>query len=315
MNELTPLSPLQQTIIRAIEADPRLKSPHSIRQYRSDLLSFESWRAGRGLTKTLVEEYASHLQKQDYAPATINQHLTAIRWWASKVLDVAEDRLPDTPEARQTIKRAARVLTVENVKGQRPPRGRYLTKEEQNTLLAACTSDPSPSGVRDAAMIAVALSVGLRRDDLTTLEMSAIKNITEDSCDLVIHGKGDRVDTLYLYNGGFRRLMAWLSVRGNAPGRVFCQVRKNDKVNTRGRLSGEALRKILDSRQVGLGLPEHITWHDLRKTFICTLLDKDHDLSTVQKLARHMSPNTTANIYDIRGENVKRAAVRTIEIE
>lgn len=316
MNSITPYtpSPILEAIERAVTTDPRLKSPHSIRQYKSDLASFEAWRAGRSLTKSLVEEYASHLQKLGYSPATINQHLTAIRWWASKVLDAAEDHMPDNPATQKTVKRAARVLAVENVKGSRPPRGRYLSKEEQSALLGACTADPTPAGIRDAAMIAAALSCGLRRDDLTTLTMDNIKNVQEDSCDLVVHGKGDRVDTLYLYNGGFKRLMTWLAVRGQDPGRVFCQVRKNDKVNTEGSLSGEALRRILDLRQVGLGLPEHIAWHDFRRTFICTLLDKGHDLSTVQKLARHRSPDTTANIYDIRGEKVKRAAVQTLEI-
>lgn len=313
-DSLTISSPILAAIERAVTNDPALKSRHTIRQYRSDLFQFESWRNGRELTKSLVEAYAAHLQRAGYAPSSINQRLTAIRWWASKVLNAAEDHLPDSEATRRTIKRAARVLSVEGVKGQRPPRGRYLSNLEQEGILQACYADPSPAGTRDAAMIAVSLSVGLRRDDLTTLTMDDIKNATDESCDLVVHGKGDRVDILYLYNGGFKLLTAWLQVRGQDPGRIFCQVRKNDKINTRGHLSGEALRKILDYRQIGLGLPEHITWHDMRKTFICTLLDADQDLSTVQKLARHRSPDTTANIYDIRDEKTRRAAVQIIKI-
>jgi site-specific recombinase XerD len=313
MNSLTPLSPILATIVQAIKDDPRLKSPLTITQYRSHLVRFEEWRDGRPLSKSLVEAYAAELQRAGYKPATINQRLTVVRWWARKVIDQAEDHLEDTPQARRELKRAARVLTVGNVRGERPPRGRYLTQEEQRELLSACQSDPTPAGVRDTAMIAAALSVGLRRDDLTTLTMDAIKNMAEDGCDLVIHGKGDRVDTLYLYNGGYKALRAWLYVRGQAPGQVFTPVLKNDKVDTDGKLSGEALRLILDTRQVGLSF-EHITWHDMRKSFICGLLDKGVDLSTVQKLGRHRSPNTTANIYDIRGEKVKRAAVQTIEI-
>lgn len=309
-----PRSPILQAIDRAVYTDPRLKSQHTISQYRSALTSFEQWRNGRPMTKSLVEEYAAALQKMKYSPNTINQDLSAIRWWARKVLDVAEDQMEDTPATRKTIRQAARVLSVRDVKGIRTPRGRYLPREEQTALLNACASDPTPAGTRDAAMIAVALSVGLRRDDLTTLEIENVKNVTEESCDLVIHGKGDRVDVLYLYNGGFKRLMSWLQLRGMDPGRVFCQVRKNDKINTKGKLSGEALRLILDQRQIGLGLPEHLTWHDFRKTFICTHLDSGTDLSTTQKLARHQSPNTTANIYDIRDESVKRAAMQTIKI-
>lgn len=308
---LTLSSPLLTAIVNAIENDPRLKSRHSTRQYRSDLIQFEEWRGGRTLTKSLVEEYASALQKQEYAPATINQRLSAIRWWVRRVIDQAEEY--DDEHTARIARSASRVLSVEGVRGKRLPRGRYLSRAEQEEILNACRTDPSPAGARDAAMIAVALSVGFRRDDITTLDLDAIQNETEEGCDLIIHGKGDRVDTLFLYDGGYRLLRAWLEVRGMDPGPVFCQVRKNDKVNTTEDLSGEALRKILDERQVGLSF-EHITWHDLRKTFACTLLDAGVDLATVQKLMRHADPSTTSNIYDIRRERAQREAVRVIQI-
>ena len=302
---------VREAIDYALTHDPWLKSPRTVTQYRSHLHGFEAYRAGRTLTKSLVMDYAASLQKAGYAPRTVNQRLAAVRWWVRKLIDRADDHGELSEEDSRL---ASKVLTIRDVKGSRLPRGRYLSREEQSALLNACASDPSPAGARDSAMIAVALSVGLRRDDLTTLTLENIRNNTGESCDLVVHGKGDRVDTLYLYNGGYKRLMTWLTVRGQDSGRIFTPVLKNDKINTGGKLSGESLRKILDSRQIGLGLPEHITWHDLRKTFVCTLLDKGQDLATVQKVARHASPSTTSNIYDIRGEKVQRAAVQTLEI-
>lgn len=65
---------------RELERYPRLKSEHTIRGYRQDLLAFEKWRAGRPMIKLMVEEYASQLQAQGKSPNTINRNLAAVRW-------------------------------------------------------------------------------------------------------------------------------------------------------------------------------------------------------------------------------------------
>src|SRR5687768_7589075 len=98
----------RETIEKLLRDDPRLISKHTTRQYRSDLLKFNAWRDDRPITKTLVEEYAAHLQMQGKAPNTINQRLAAIRWYARKIADLAADYAGD----EQVIKHAARVATV-----------------------------------------------------------------------------------------------------------------------------------------------------------------------------------------------------------
>src|SRR6476646_7797825 len=92
MNTLAKLDSDPRAVITTLlENDPRLISKHTTRQYKSDLLDFDTWRAGRPITKTLVEEYAAKLQAEGKAPNTINQRLAAIRWYARKIADLAID--------------------------------------------------------------------------------------------------------------------------------------------------------------------------------------------------------------------------------
>jgi len=302
----------QETIVQLLENDPRLISKHTTRQYKSDLLHFEAWRAGRPITKTLIEEYAAMLQAEGKAPNTINQSLAAIRWYARKIADLALDYSGDPELADFYAKQAARVVTVKDVKGQRPERGRHIEQGELSALIEACTNDPSPAGIRDAAIIALAWSTGLRRDEISRIELTDLINQTDDSIDISILGKGGKARVVYVNDGAMAAILDWLELRGNDPGALFVNVNKGGRI-AGGRLSGEALRKMLDKRSQQAKLSKPITWHDFRRTFAGNLRDAKIDGVTIQKLMGHASQNQTAK-YDRRPEGVRRQAVKILHV-
>lgn len=301
---------------RQLANDPRLKSAHTRRGYLADLAAFEAWRAGRPASKLLVEQWAAELQAEGKSPTTINRKLAAVRWYARRAADLAHD-LParddtERQERRALVEHAERIASVRGVRGTRPQKGRHLTPGELGALVAICEDDPTPAGLRDAAMIALAWAAGLRRAELAGLTLADWTPTGAEEGDLSIQGKGDKARAMYVYNGAFSALAEWLTVRGDRPGPIFCVINKSGRLKTNQALSGEAMRLILEKRRSQAGA-KSMTWHDFRRTFAGNLLEAGVDLVTVQKLMGHVSSDTTAG-YDRRTEETRRKAIKTLHV-
>jgi integrase len=157
-----------------------------------------------------------------------------------------------------------------------------------------------------------------------------------------VRGKGKKERMVYVEaTGAYEALHAWLEVRGNEPGPLFSRIRRGGHLvqpasyaplvsgeqehnlaaapqgtrsqpRERGRLSAQAIYDIVATRAQEAGILD-ISTHDFRRTFVSDLLDNQVDLSTVQKLAGHASPTTTA-AYDRRPEATKKKAAGTLHV-
>ena len=305
-----------QRIAAALASDPRMRSRNTRRGYLTDLGTFETWRAGRPISKLLVETYAAGLQAEGKSPNTINRNLAAIRWWARRMADMAQDQPALTDQERaqraEIIAHAERVTGVKDVRGERAPKGRHIAPGELAALLSACTDDQGAAGVRDAAVIALAWSTGLRRSELAALQFSNYIRTGDNEGDLSVWGKGDKPRVVYVFNGAALYLADWLALRGDADGPLFYAINKADVIQAGHGVSDEALAQMLGKRREQAGV-QSLTWHDFRRSFAGNLLDNGNDLVTVQKLMGHSSPTTTAN-YDRRGDEVKRKASRSLHV-
>jgi len=233
-----------------------------------------------------------------YAPATANKLLSALRG----VLKEAWRLGLMSAEAYQ------RAVDLENIKGETLPAGRDLSSGEIKALAEVCMNDDSAAGVRDAAIIGVLSTCGLRRAELVSI---GVQDFEVESGRVVIRGgKGNKDRTVYATNGALAALVDWLERRGRDLGALFNPINKGGRVQRGKGMTAQAIYKMLTKRGAEAGV-KSFSPHDFRRTVAGDLLDRHVDIVTVSKILGHADPKTTAR-YDRRGEATKRAAAAAL---
>ena len=199
-----------------------------------------------------------------------------------------------------------RATDLAAIRGDNTAAGRVLTVEELVSLFRVCAQDASVMGIRDAAILAVLYSTGLRRSELLPLNMADYQDDT-----LTVRGKGNKVRLAYLVGEAKTMLEAWLAVQGKAGEAVFVAIGKGAKI-THNRLDGRSLGVILRGRAVEAEIPS-FSPHDIRRTTATHLLDRGIDIGTVQQMLGHKFIGTTL-LYDRRGEKAKQRAAKILVI-
>ncbi len=140
-----------------------------------------------------------------YAPASANRMLSAVRGTlkAAFLLGLmgAEDY--------------QRAIMVKSVTGETIPAGRKLTAGELAALMQACENEQGAGGVRDAALISILYSCGLRREEAINLDLA---DYDPETGKLVVFGKRGKERTAFVVNGAQDALADWLAIRGGEPG-------------------------------------------------------------------------------------------------
>lgn len=240
----------------------------------------------------------SALTAGSWSPSHVNKHLSALRGvmreaWRLGLMG-AED--------------LARAIDVQSVSGKREPAGRSIHGDEQRALLAACLAEPGPLGIRDAAMMALLQSTGMRRDEVAA---ALIERYDPGERALRVIGKGNKERTVYVHPAAVPYLDRWLVMVGARRGPVFRAVDRWGNVSARP-LSARSVGHVVDRRRREAKLPPTST-HDFRRTFIGDFIDAGGDLAQAQQLAGHASPATTSR-YDRRDGRLRRAAVDRLSL-
>jgi integrase/recombinase XerD len=213
---VTPIAPHITAFLQKRLAVERLASPHTCDTYAYAfqlLFEFMSKKLGvapadiqlEQLDAPLVLEFLDYLQKQrGNSPRTRNARLAAIR----SFMRFIEHRAPAALDQVRRIRAIDVQRTVTRVVA-------HLSVEEQRALLDV--PDPTTRlGIRDRAMLQLALTGGLRVSELVGLRMVEVR-FNGRYVDVHVRGKGRRERSLTLWKSVGDTLRAWLAVRGEAP--------------------------------------------------------------------------------------------------
>ena len=228
-----------------------------------------------------------------YSPASVNRMLSTLRGVLKEAWRLGQMSAEDY----------SRACDIHNVKGSTVPRGRELSQGEILALVQVCKSDTSPAGVRDAAIIGLLYTCGLRRAELVALQGS---DYEPESGKLIVRaGKGGKQRTVYVQGGAEHALVDWLGVRQHDSGSLFVPVLKSGRITPR-RMSAQSIYDMVKKRADQARVKD-FSPHDFRRTFVGDLLERGVDIATVAKIAGHSSVDTTRR-YDRRPEETKKRA-------
>jgi integrase len=237
-----------------------------------------------------------------YSPATVNKYLCALRG----VMRAAWQLGQLSGETYQ------KMASVKGITASTLPAGRGLSPGEVQGLMWACANDPTPTGARDAAIIALAYGGGLRRAELAALDRASVTEDPTGELTIKVQGKRNKERLVYLDGGAAGALLDWLAIRGDEPGALFWSGRRGGHLIKGQRISGQAIGDVLTKR-AELAAIKPCTPHDLRRSFVSDLLDAGVDISTVANMAGHESIQTTRR-YDRRGEQAKKRAAKALHV-
>lgn len=246
------------------------------------------------LTFEKVHFVRSSLIEMGYAVNTVNLALAALKGVAKAAFNLGKMNADDM----------LRINAVKSLKGGSVRTGRRLMGSEIEQLLSCNLIASSARSARDTALLSIGIGAGLRCFEICSLNLSDV-DLTSGLLK-VTEGKGRKQRHIYLAPEILIAVKRWLNYRGMAEGTLFTRIHKDGKIAL-ARLSSSGLSHALKSVQTLSGIAA-FTPHDMRRTFITQLLEKDVDLNTVRQLAGHSDVSTTIR-YDKRDvESQKRAS-------
>jgi integrase/recombinase XerD len=268
--------------------------------YRTDLLQYGTFLAGRGHTATEadrgdVADFLADLatghsangeDRPACSPATVSRKAAALRSFYRHLR--REELIDDDPTATLSPPAKSRKLP------------QVLSYAEVKRLLESA-SGSDPIQLRDRALLEVMYGCGLRASEAIGLEVTEVdlrRGFVRP------HGKGSKERIVPIGREAAAAVSRYL--RSGRPELVGSRAEGKLFVNFRGgKLTRQGLYKIIQRHAQEVGLDGKMSPHTLRHTFATHLLSGGCDLRSVQEMLGHADVSTTQLYTHLSDERIK----------
>lgn len=280
--------PFIEQFLKFLEVEKN-SSPHTIKNYRSDLIEFFRF-VGKNSLKDInyleIRKFLAYLKEKEFLKTTVSRKLACLK---SFFKYLTRERLLTTNPASgiQTPKRDRRLPS-------------FLEIKEVEHLIEAAKGDKWETK-RDLTILETLYSSGIR--------VSELVGLNEEDIDLLSHlikvrGKGKKERIVPIGSCAVDAIKSYLEVapldleRRSVP--LLINRRKT-------RLTDRSVRRII-LKYAGLAaLKKGISPHTLRHSFATHLLDRGADLRSVQELLGHAHLSTTQIYTHVSAKRLREA--------
>jgi integrase/recombinase XerC len=269
----------------------RNASPRTLKAYREALAAFrvQTQKQWKRCTPDDFRDYLFVITKRGQARSYVRLQFSALRAFYKFLTDRKKLRID--PVRQIQLPKIGKQLPL------------VLTRQQVDELLAAPLkiakqrAAPEWMPLRDAAIMELFYSSGLRLSELAALDVDDVDFYTESARVL---GKGRKERVCPVGAPALDAIQKYRSVANVHSGPLFIN-------KSRKRISPRSIWLVLKRYLKHTSIPISISPHKLRHSFATHLLDRGADLRSVQALLGHASLSTTQIYTHVTVERLKRA--------
>jgi len=269
----------------------RNASPRTLKAYRQALTAFraQNQKRWKQCTTDDFRDYLFAIMKRGQARSYVRLQFSALRAFYKFLAD--RKKLRFDPLRQLQLPKLEKKLPL------------VLTRQQIDELLAAPLkiekehAAPDWMPLRDAAVMELFYSSGLRLSELAALDVDDVDLYTES---VRVLGKGRKERVCPVGAPALEAIQKYRSAANVHSGALFIN-------KSRRRISSQSIWLILKRYLRHTSIPISISPHKLRHSFATHMLDRGADLRSVQSLLGHASLSTTQIYTHVTVERLKKA--------